>query len=567
MQARFLDSRFPCLCSPDNSFSDTTIPEWVIEHWACSIGPRHPMKRNHRRIVLLILSLSILLLVAFVAACYLLPARLIGLIRDRTSQIARERFHADVQFGTFDITLTFPRLVILAENVALSRRNDRGTYTLIFVRKLAVDADLLQFFRTPAHVRRVQLQGMNIHVPPRGERGARQPATPVKERYPLIVDHVECNECQLNLLPRQPDKEPLEFAIHHLMMQKVGLGRSAPYQATLTNAVPRGEIDVRGEFGPWQPDEPSLTSLSGNYVFKHADLNPFPGIAGTLDSKGRFEGLLERIVADGETTTPDFALDVSDHPVPLNTQFHAIIDGTSGDTALDPVNAQFLNSHILAHGGVFGVPGKKGKAVLLDVVVDPGRLEDMLYLGVKSHVPAMTGNLKFRTKLAIPPGKEKISDRLKLDGQFVSTSTRPTSLATQEKLKQLSRKAEGKPKDPTAGTDLFDLKGRFILSYGDANFPSLNFSIPGAKLDLKGKYQLHSEDLNFFGTLHLSASLSHTVTGVKSFFLKAVDPFFKDKNGGSALPIKITGRREKPEFGLAFHQPKEQLKNRKESGD
>jgi len=250
------------------------------------------------------------LLVAFVAACYLLPARLIGLIRDRTSQIARERFHADVQFGTFDITLTFPRLVILAENVALSRRNDRGTYTLIFVRKLAVDADLLQFFRTPAHVRRVQLEGMNIHVPPRGERGARQPATPVKERYPLIVDHVECNECQLNLLPRQPDKEPLEFAIHHLMMQKVGLGRSAPYQATLTNAVPRGEIDVRGEFGPWQPDEPSLTSLSGNYVFKHADLNPFPGIAGTLDSKGRFEGLLERIVADGETTTPDFALDV-----------------------------------------------------------------------------------------------------------------------------------------------------------------------------------------------------------------------------------------------------------------
>jgi len=527
------------------------------------------MKRNRRRIIVVVVSLSVLLLMAFIAASYLLPPRVIGLVRDRATQIAKERFHADVQFGTFDISVTFPRLVIAADNVALGRRNDRGTYTLIFVKKLAVDADLLQFLRTPAHIRRVQLEGMNIYIPPRGQKGAKKPPEPVKQRYPVIIDHLECNGCQLDLLPRQADKEPLEFEIHHLTMQRVGLGRSAPYQATLTNAVPRGEIDVKGEFGAWQPDEPSLTPLSGNYIFKHADLNPFPGIAGTLDSHGRFEGVLERIVADGTTTTPDFALDVSDHPVPLSTEFHAIIDGTSGDTALDPVKAQFLNSHIVAHGGVFGLPGKKGKAVLLDVVVDPGRLEDMLYLGVKSHVPAMTGNLKFRTKLAIPPGKEKISDRLKLDGQFVSTSTRPTSPETQEKLKQLSRKAEGKPKDATAGSDLFDLKGRFILKNGDANFPTLHFSIAGAKLDLNGHYQLHSEELNFMGTLHLSASLSHTVTGVKSFFLKAVDPFFKDKNGGSALPIKITGKREKPEFGLALHQPKAQSneKNRKQSGD
>jgi hypothetical protein len=520
------------------------------------------MQSKRRRLLLLLACVGLVFVVAVLIANFILPPHVIGFVRDRSMQIAKERFHADVQFGTFDIDLSFPRLVIKADNVALSRRNDRGETSLIFVKHLAVDANVMAFLSTPAHVRHIQLTGMNIHIPPRGEKGPNAERRAAKQRYPVVIDHLECDNCQLNILPKRADKAPLEFPIHRLTMQRVGLGRSAPYQATLTNAVPKGEIQVFGKFGPWQPDEPSVTELSGNYTFKHADLNPFPGIAGTLDSKGKFEGVLERIVADGETTTPDFALDVSDQPVSLTTEFHAIIDGTSGDTALDPVKAQFLNSHIIANGGVFGLPERKGKAVLLDVIVDPGRLEDMLHLGIKSRVPAMTGNLKFRTKLAVPPGNGKISDRLKLDGHFVSTSTRPTSPEMQEKLKALSRRAEGKPKDQNAGSDTFDLKGRFILANGGASFPNLNFSIPGAKLDLKGQYQLHSEQLNFFGTLHLDASLSHTVTGVKSFFLRAVDPFFKDKGGGSALPIKITGKREKPEFGLAFHQPKEKTKSK-----
>ena len=521
------------------------------------------MQRNWRRLLVIIACLCLLSVLALLVANYVLPSRVIGFIRNRSTQIAKERFHADVQFGTFDISLDFPRLVISCKNVALSRRyDDRDATSLIFIKELAVDANLIAFLRTPAHIRRIQLTGMDIHVPPRGQKGPKVESTPTKQHYPVVIDHLECDNCQLNILPKRADKNPLQFEIHRLTMQKVGLGRSAPYQATLTNAVPKGEIQVFGQFGPWQPDEPSLTQLSGDYTFKHADLNPFPGIAGTLDSKGRFQGLLERIVADGETTTPDFALDVSDQPVSLTTQFHAIIDGTSGDTALDPVKAQFLNSHIVANGGVFGLPGKKGKAVLLDVVVDPGRLEDMLHLGVKSRVPAMTGNLKFHTKLAIPPGTSKISDRLRLDGRFVSTATRPTSLEIQNKLKQLSRRAEGKPKDESAGSDTFDLKGQFLLADGIASFPKLNFSIPGARLDLNGDYRLHSEELAFFGTLHLDASLSHTTTGMKSFFLRAVDPFFKDKKGGSALPIKITGKREKPQFGLALHKSKDRGKSK-----
>jgi hypothetical protein len=70
-------------------------------------------------------------------------------------------------------------------------------------------------------------------------------------------------------------------------------------------------------------------------------------------------------------------------------------------------------------------------------------------------------------------------------------------------------------------------------------------------VDLAGVYGLKPETLDFKGQLLLDAKISQTVTGVKSLLLKAVDPFFKQKDGtGSAIPIKIGGTRSAPDFGL-----------------
>jgi hypothetical protein len=45
------------------------------------------------------------------------------------------------------------------------------------------------------------------------------------------------------------------------------------------------------------------------------------------------------------------------------------------------------------------------------------------------------------------------------------------------------------------------------------------------------------------------------VTGKKSFFLKAVDPFFSKEGAGTLLPITITGKRDAPTLGVsAFHK-------------
>ena len=45
--------------------------------------------------------------------------------------------------------------------------------------------------------------------------------------------------------------------------------------------------------------------------------------------------------------------------------------------------------------------------------------------------------------------------------------------------------------------------------------------------------------------------------GVKSLLLKAMDPFFTKKAGGSVVPFKITGTYKHPSFGLDLTGNKE----------
>ena len=134
------------------------------------------------------------------------------------------------------------------------------------------------------------------------------------------------------------------FAIHRLVMHSVGLDRAAAFDAQLTNAVPPGEIDSKGSFGPWSPDDPGQTPLSANYTFDKADLGVFKGISGILSSKGKFGGVLEKIEVEGTTSTPDFLVKIGGHPLALDTTFSATVDGTNGDTLLHPVTAHLLHT-------------------------------------------------------------------------------------------------------------------------------------------------------------------------------------------------------------------------------
>ena len=64
------------------------------------------------------------------------------------------------------------------------------------------------------------------------------------------------------------------------------------------------------------------------------------------------------------------------------------------------------------------------------------------------------------------------------------------------------------------------------------------------------RYGLLDEELDFRGELLMDAELSQMTTGVKYFFLKAVDPLFSRRGAGTAVPIKISGNRKDPDFDV-----------------
>ena len=341
--------------------------------------------------------------------------------------------------------------------------------------------------------------------------------------------------------------EPLKFDIRRLRIYGAGPSSAMSFRATLFNAKPPGEIESTGKFGPWSRDNPGNSPVSGNYTFRNADLSVFKGISGKLSSDGSYRGMLEHIEVQGHTDTPDFTVKVSGNPVHLKTQFHAIVDGTDGNTLLQPVNAQFGDSSVTAQGGVVGTKGVKGKTVSLDVAAANDQLQDMLLLGVKGK-PAVSGAINFHAKLVIPPGDTDIAQKLKLDGKFEIASAHFSKLNIQDKVNELSHHGSGKPEESESATVASDFSGGFALDKGTMTFRNLSFRVPGVAISLNGTYGLLDERLNFHGTARLEAKLSQTTTGIKSLLLKAVDRFFEKKNAEAELPIDIGGTTENPTF-------------------
>jgi hypothetical protein len=516
--------------------------------------------REHKWIFVLT-SLCLLIVVAAVWLSY----HFSPILKRRAEQALGDRFDSEVELRDFHASLL--NLKISGGGLVLRYHGRHDVPPLISVEKFSGESTLTGLVRRPLHITNVKVDGMVIQIPPRRKReelnrnqtdiqdahddnGTPDPQSPASR---LIIDELLCSNAQLITLTDQPDKEPKVWDIHDVVMHGLGLGHAASFHATLTNGVPPGEIHSDGEFGPWAREDPATTPVKGDYEFRNADLSVFRGIGGTLSSDGRYDGPLNNLHVSGTTDIPDFYVSIAGHKVHLSTQFDATVDGSNGDTLLHPVIAQFLKSSLTANGGVLKVKANKGKEIDLDIDLSNGRLEDLMALGVKGK-PPMTGTISLTTKFRLPSGKGENTDmieRLALDGQFGIRQGQFTELKIQEKVKSLSRHGLGQPKDEDAGSAVTQLKGRFLLHNAVLTFRDLNFGVDGATVQLHGTYGLLNEDLDFHGKLRLDAKLSQMTTGMKSFLLKAFDPFFR-KNGATELPIKITGKRDHPSFGLDF---------------
>lgn len=476
-------------------------------------------------------------------------------VRHRTEAYLKARFQSDVEFKDFQVWVR-PGVHVVVNGLTLRHKRRTDVPPLIEIRRVSFDTSLPGILGEKFRIHSVRLEGLQIHTPPRkpGEKPLISATDEdLAKKYPVVIDEIVADDAILEPLPKDQGKTLRPFFIHHVDLHNFRFDQPASFHALLTNPTPQGEIDSAGQFGPWRANEPSVTPVDAKFKFEHADLGTLKGLSGILSSKGQFKGPLDYLKVEGETDTPDFTLRTASHPVPLHTSYSAIVDGTNGDVLLENVIATFLNTALTVRGKVVDLTTQRGRTIRLDAVSQKARVEDLLRLAANTDKPAMTGYAKLKTNIDIPEKDEDLIERMRLDGQFGIGDILFTNSKIQDKIDTLSHKGQGQPQRGPEGTELSELRGKFTMEKGVVKFSKLTFGVEGASLAMAGTYNMDSGQLDFRGKLRLDAKLSQTTTGMKSFFLKAVDPFFKGKDGGTVLPIKITGTKDQPKYGLDLH--------------
>jgi len=483
-------------------------------------------------------------------------ARAGPILKGRVVETLRARFGSEVQLDNLQVSIVHGvnvtgrglRIFPIDEVMASGYRTP-----VISVGEFSFHATLSGLILRPTHVGTVQVRQLSINMPPpdlRRKANTRRHMGKIK----LRVDEIVCDDSELVIGTDKPDKDPRVFRLKHVALRDLGPDTAWPYDALLTNPIPRGEIHAVGTFGPWNTEAPGDSAVNGKYSFDHADMNTIKGLGGILHSTGSFTGQLDRIAVHGRTQVPDFSLDLANHPMPLTTEFQATVDGTSGDTYLDRIDATLGGSQFMCKGAVINVKGQ-GHHIHVSVNMGAGRIEDFLRLAAKANPAPMSGSLALNSELDIGTGDESVTKKMTLKGTFGLEQIHFTNPEIEDKVDLLSLRARGETQNlkPGAPDVRSRMMGQFSMRNGQLTFPRLEYALPGGDVQLSGTYRLDGRVVDLTGKVQTRAEISQMVASKwKRWLLKPINPFFKKQGWGAVIPVKVTGRNGKVHFGYKF---------------
>ncbi len=235
-------------------------------------------------------------------------------LRAQAIQYLQERFHSEVEIGALHINrpkmsiiqilLRHGRGAIVAvqcEGISMRFGGDRSRPPMFAIKNAFFTVDLEVLVAPKKAVNFVSIDGMEINIPPKQDRPNLRDAG--KSSAEVIFRNVQIKNAALVLLPKDASRPPLRFQIARLHLQSVGSNSASSYDADLTIPKPPGTVKSAGTFGPWNGSSPGDTPLKGDYTFDNANLAIFSAIAGTLSSKGTFDGSLNAVNVRGTKRT------------------------------------------------------------------------------------------------------------------------------------------------------------------------------------------------------------------------------------------------------------------------
>ena len=470
-----------------------------------------------------------------------------------TSRLSRS-LQSDVSLES--IRLSWLPLRLHAQGLTVRHHGRTDVPPLLVVSSFSVDLRPTELWSST--VEHVALEGLEINFPPKDDSGKRpMPSLPNDARRDgkrgndgFLVKRLTASNTRLSIIPRQKDKNPKVWDIFELDMRNLGGTEPSPFTAALVNPIPYGKIESKGTFGPWNGSEPSASPIAGEYTFA-ADLGTIDGLAGDLNAVGTMSGTIEHIKTTGETRTPQFRLtELQGRALPLQTSYDATVDGTKGDVVLHRVDVQLGESHFHAKGTVEGTKGVKGKRIAVNVKSDNADLAELLRFVTDSAKAPASGLLVIDTAFDLPQGKTPVLGRVQLEGSVHARRVQFSADGVQNKIDELSRRAQGRPADASIDDVASEMATSFSLRDGMLTYSGLSFNVTGARVQLAGTHSLRTRSVNLAGVVLLNATVSQTQTGAKRWLLKPFDPLFRKNQAGTRLVIKVEGTQDHPKIAL-----------------
>jgi hypothetical protein len=469
-----------------------------------------------------------------------------------------ETFKTNVTVGHYR-RFYFPHPGCELEMVRLERPTETGRENpLAIVQKIRITGSYSALLFRPYHLSEVELNGLRVRIPAPGEPKNWKESTDKKDTNSKVsVGKVIADGAVLEV-EKDNNEEPLKFEIHKLELDSITAHEPMKYEVSMSIPEPPGELESKGNFGPWKDAEIEKIPLSGSVKLSGAKLDKYPGLGGTIQSEERFGGTLEQVEVKGEASAPDFELRSTGHKVALRTQFDVVVNAIKGEARLKGVEGRVGQTTIHVSGEVVENAKSGHREASLDFATTNGRAEDLLWVFSSAGKPALIGPAVCSGRLRMRKFGNGFLDALDGEGKF-EVKNAHFQKTVQLKTNALSARAQGKKikaTDEAPEVAVENLSSEVGIGKGVAHLTSTYFQVPGARARAEGTYKIESSQVDLHGDLWTDAPISDDTSGIKSVLLQPLDPLFKRKHAGAMIGVSMEGDIHQPRIGAMLTKKK-----------
>ncbi|MEO6804402.1 MAG: hypothetical protein ABI197_14280, partial [Granulicella sp.] len=188
------------------------------------------------------------------------------ILKGRVIETLSTRFHSRVEMDGFEVSL-LRGLEVSGSGLRIYAPDEvvaaGATQPVIAIKHFTFHSGLAGLFIKPMHVGTVHVTGLEIRIPPKEVRAQNTGSKQAHHgKIKIVVDEIICDHSKLIIETAKPGKDPKDFELERIVMRDVGPEAPWHYDATLVNAIPKGDIHSVGTFGPWVAESPGDSSVT-----------------------------------------------------------------------------------------------------------------------------------------------------------------------------------------------------------------------------------------------------------------------------------------------------------------